>query len=431
MDPVEISQIAQSNAPSRPSPVLSPLVHRGSEPPQRSISSRMAVIPEISDTPNQEHYEQEHTGAGSSGSSTLSGDESNQRSAESGATLPKSLRRTKSSRDVQAASSSSRNETLNSIAGEDLQGFAEQFRALVDQVSRELEEARNLEYNRESHTPPLHHVLDTHTPYMTIDEFGREVPSEEPIAMLGGVIKRMPTIESVGSRELASLRSATLVSGTGGGNCIGSASVATSSTASSRPPTGMTVASFNDAATASPQSSRSNSIHRLRTPSELGELVRDALRARGQARSLPSSYPASASAAARPGSGGSVSGSGSGSGGGGGPSESRSRSNSLGPSEVLPPVTEHGELGREDPPLRHPRRRGDVPEQLLPGGIAASASEIGELLRTEWSRSWASSSPSATSTTYFTAGTSSSVLGSGSGGGGDTGTGSSGGPPMR
>jgi hypothetical protein len=36
----------------------------------------------------------------------------------------------------------------------------------------------------------------------------RPVPSEEPepVAMLRGVIKRMPTIESVGSRELASLR---------------------------------------------------------------------------------------------------------------------------------------------------------------------------------------------------------------------------------
>ena len=51
-----------------------PLVHRSSEPPQRPLSSRMAVIPEISDTPNQGRYEQEHAGTDSSGSSTLSGD---------------------------------------------------------------------------------------------------------------------------------------------------------------------------------------------------------------------------------------------------------------------------------------------------------------------------------------------------------------------
>ena len=55
-------------------------------------------------------------------------------------------------------------------------------------------------------------------------------------------------------------------------------------------------------------------------------------------------------------------------------------------------------------------------------------SEMQELLRTERFWSWASSSPSATSKVYFSAGTSSSVLGSGGGGGGgggDTGTGGS------
>ena len=455
MDPVEISQIPQANAPSRPSLAVPPSVHKSGGFPQHSLSSsRMAVIPERSDTPNREPYEQENAVPDSAESSTLSDEEeSKQRSAESsGTATTMSLRRTNSSRDMQMASSSSRLATLVANVGEDeLQGFADQFRALVDQVSRELEESRISEnQDREVHTPPLHHVLDTHTPYMTVDEFGREVPTEEPIAFLGGVIKRMPTIESVGSRELMSLRSATLVSGGGG---VGSASVAASSS-SSRPPTGATMASFNDAASvslasASQPSSRSNSIHRLRTPSELGELVRDALRARAQARPLP---PTSS---ARPGSGGSMSGSGSGctnpgsgsgsgSGGSGesavglGPSaSSRSRSNSLGPNEVLPPVTEHGELGREDstlPPRRPPRRLvgGDVPG--VAGGTVG-ASEMGEIStsRTELSRSWISNSPpSATSTTYFTASTSGSMVVSGSGGGsgGDTGTGSSGGGPQ-
>jgi hypothetical protein len=456
MDPVEISHVAQVGAPSRPSLVVPPFAHKSGGFPQRSLSSsRMEAIPERSDTPNREHVEQENAGPDSAESSTLSDEgESKERSAESGATATtKSLRRTSSSRDMQMASSSSRLATLvANVPEEELQGFAHQFRALVDRVSRELEESRiSEEQDRASRTPPLHHVLDTHTPYMTIDEFGREVTTEEPIAILGGVIKRMPTIESVGSRELASLRSATLVSGGGGG--AGAASVVTSSTASSRPPTGATIASFNDAASASlasasQPSSRSNSIHRLRTPSELGELVRDALRARAQARPLPPS------SSTRPGSGGSVSGSGSGctgagsgSGSGSGSGESavglgpsassRSRSNSLGPNEVLPPVTEHGELGREDLdlPLRRPPRRlgGDVPS--VAGGGMVGASEMGEILRTEWSRSWASSSPSATSTGYFTAGTSGSLVVSGSGGGGgggDPGTGSSdGGPQMK
>jgi hypothetical protein len=44
-------------------------------------------------------------------------------------------------------------------------------------------------------------VLHTHpTVYMAVDEFRREVPTEEPIVILGGVIKRMQTIESVYSR---------------------------------------------------------------------------------------------------------------------------------------------------------------------------------------------------------------------------------------
>ncbi len=92
---------------------------------------------------------------------------------------------------------------------------------------------------------------------MTVDEFGRKVPTEVSIAILGGVIKRMPTIESVGSHELASLRSATLVGGSGtgggGGNGVGSTSIAMSSSASSRsrPPTGTTMASLNDAGSGS------------------------------------------------------------------------------------------------------------------------------------------------------------------------------------
>jgi hypothetical protein len=138
------------------------------------------------------------------------------------------------------------------------------------------------------------------------------------------------------------------------------------------------------------------------------------------------------------GSGSGCTGAGSGSGSGSGSGESavglgpsalsRSRSNSLGPNEVLPPVTEHGELGREDSnlPLRRPPRR-------LGGDMPGVASEMGEISRAEWSRSWTSSSPSATSTAYFTAGTTGSLVVSGSGGGGggsDTGTGNSGGGPQ-
>jgi hypothetical protein len=81
---------------------------------------------------------------------------------------------------------------------------------------------------------------------------------------------------------------------------------------------------------------------------------------------------------------GSGTGAGSGSGSGESSATSRSRCNSLGPNEVLPPVTEHGELGREDRPLRRPPRRV--------GGEMLGTSEIGEISRMELSRSWASSS---------------------------------------
>ncbi|KAI0252252.1 hypothetical protein BJV78DRAFT_366472 [Lactifluus subvellereus] len=403
-DNIGITQIAQSDVPSRPSPVLHPFSQRGggsSSAPQRSLSSsRMEVIPEFSATRDQtrQHHEQE--------------------SAESGTSPTMSLRRTKSSRDMRTGESSSRHAALlSNVEERELEGFADRFRALVDRVSHELEESRNLESEAEPLTPPLHHVLDTHMPYMTIDEFGRAVPSEESIAILGGVIKRMPTIESVGSRELSSLRSNTLVSGG-----IRSPSRATSSTASSRPPTRATMVSFNDAASASlasasQPSSRSNSIHRPRMPSELGELVRDTIRARGQSRPLPP--PSAVSASARPGSGNSV-----GSGNGGEPAggaAQRSRSSSLGPGEALAPVTEHGELGRVDAPPRMPRRLGDAPEQLLAGVVGTS--EMGELVRTEWAQSWASSSPSVSSTAYFSTATGSTGGGSGSG---DTGSRSNG-----
>lgn len=397
----DITRIALSDTPSLPSPVLRPFIQKSegfSSVPQRSLSSdRMAVIPEFNEVRNQIplHYEHE--------------------SVESSSSPPKSLRHPKSSRDLHhAGDGSSRRAALVSNVGEgELEGFADRFRALVDRVSRELDEARELENEPAPRTPPLHHVLDTHTPYMSIDEFGREVHTEEPVAMLGGVIRRMPTIDSVGSRELASLRSTMLVSACGGG--VGSPSLAPSSSASSRPPTRATMVSFNDAASASlasasAPSSRSNSIHRPRMPSELGEIVRDAIRARGQPRTTPGST------SSRPGSGGS-----------GGAGElagvpQRSRSNSQGANEVLAPVTEHGEhaLGPEDEPRsRVPRRLCDTPEQLL----AAGASELGELVTarpgTQRSRSWGSSSPSqsATSTTYFTAGTG-SMSGSGDTGGG-------------
>ena len=438
IDTVDISQFMQGDAPSRPSPVLHPFMQKSggfASTPQRSLSgSRMAVIPELSDN----HHSQEHAGR-YSGESSSASEDSNHRSTESGVTMRRSLRRTTSSREGHSSQGSSGHAILPSNMEEgEMQGFADRFRELVDRVSRELEESRIVENNTDlrARTPPLHHVLDTHTPYMSIDEFGRAVPPEEPFAMLGGVIRRMPTIESVGSRELGSLRSTAVLCG------AGSHSGATSS-ASTRPPTRATI--YNDTASASLASasqppSRSNSFHRQRMPSELGELIRENLRARGLARPLTSSSSShGASGSVRPTSAGSLSGSGCGGESAcSGPPPSRSNS--------LAPVTEHGEHVVSVPPpppprsptapALPPRRLCETPEQLLAGVVGTG--ELGELVRAERSRSWAtSSSPSATSTTYFTAGTSGSASGgggsgsgsggSGSGGSGDSGVGSNGG----
>ena len=406
-DTVDITRVALGDTPSRPSPALRPFIQKGGglpSIPQRSLSSdRMAVIPEFNEARNNQiplRHEHEYAGLDYVDSSTISEDDSLPRSVES--STSKSLRHTKSSRDIHAGDGPSRHAALVSNVGDgELEGFADRFRAIVDRVSRELEDARNLEDESAPRTPPLHHVLDTHTPYMSIDEFGREVHTEEPIPMFGGIVRRMPTIESVGSHELTSLRSTALV--------VGAPSLApSSSTTSSRPPTRGTIVSFNDSlASVSATSSRSNSIHRPpRMPSELGEIVRDALRARGQ--------PRSASASARPGSGGSVE------------SAPRSRSNSQGANEVLAPVTEHGEHGLEPPPevpprTWAPRRLCDTSELLL---LAAGANELGELQRPGMQRSrsvgsGSSPSRSVTSTTYFTAGTGSSGdTGASSGGAG-------------
>ncbi|KAF8266048.1 hypothetical protein EI94DRAFT_1702058 [Lactarius quietus] len=382
-DNVDITRMAHGDTPSRPSPVLRPFIQKSGElpsVPQPSFSNgRMAVIPEFNEVRNQiPQHEHEYAGLDYVDSSTLSEVDSPPRSVESSTPPSKSLRHTKSLRELNAGeASSSRHAALASNVSEgELEGFADRFRAIVDRVSRELEEARTW-------SKTLRH---------------------EPIPMFGGVIRRMPTIESVGSRELASLRSTTLVSGV-----TGAPSLAPSTPASSRPPTRGTMVSFNDAASASlasvsATSSRSNSIHRPRMPSELGELVRDALRARGQPRSTP----------ARPGSGGSA---------GSCVESARSRSNSQCASEVLAPVTEHGE--HEDAPrARAPRRLCNTPEMLS----AAGASELGELVaarqcatRTERSRSLGSSSSpsrSGTATTFFTAGTGSSGETGASGGGG-------------
>ncbi|KAI0062976.1 hypothetical protein BV25DRAFT_489065 [Artomyces pyxidatus] len=325
-------------------------------------------------------------------------------STESGG-AHKSLRRIRSSYDMNAGSShshaSSSEEAKAVLPDDDLQGFADRFRSLVSQVSRELEEGLQLEPDDDiaaPRTPPIHHVLDTHIPYASLDEFGRPM-HDERIAVLGGVVRRMPTIESVGSRELMSIRS---------GLPNGLNSPTTTSSMSSRPPTRATMLSLSDGASAPP--SRSNSLHAAAAPprmaSELGELAREPTTSSSRSSvrgSTGTSYytmpPGSSSTRSSEGLAGAP----------------RSRSNSLGATEVLSPVTELGELGREDDVLGSRLSAALEEYYTAPTGGRAQAgmaevSELGELGRAEDG----SAPGSATSSTGFYSATSASTMDSAS-----------------
>ncbi|KAF5353258.1 hypothetical protein D9756_008036 [Leucocoprinus leucothites] len=93
-------------------------------------------------------------------------------------------------------------------------GIMDRFRSLVSQITRETDQAITLarsdslsnsssgshcsnDASPDFYPPPI-------PPSIGYDEFGRPYPPEESVPMLNGFIRRMPTIESMGSRELAS-----------------------------------------------------------------------------------------------------------------------------------------------------------------------------------------------------------------------------------
>ncbi|KAJ4484125.1 hypothetical protein C8J55DRAFT_559254 [Lentinula edodes] len=93
----------------------------------------------------------------------------------------------------------------------ELNNFAERFRALVSQISHEADEA--LRFAQSDDTGELEPALlpgNTYTdlPRHAYDEFaGGEYPPDDHVRILNGFVRRMPTIESLGSRELTSLAS--------------------------------------------------------------------------------------------------------------------------------------------------------------------------------------------------------------------------------
>ncbi|KAI0310066.1 hypothetical protein OF83DRAFT_917596 [Amylostereum chailletii] len=238
----------------------------------------------------------------------------------------------------------------------DLQGFAERFRNLLHQVSHDFEEARRPSPTEEDPpspvTPPIHHVLDTHTPYMSVDEFGREVQSEESIAVLGRVVRRMPTIESVGSREAASAYRQP------------HSPAATSSVSQSRPPTRATTLSV--ASSPSQPPSRANSLsYAPRMASELGELP-NPVRASGRGSGSTASSFHTAQTSGTNGTGSSRSASGSTNDAIPSNGYSNGSSLSMAAMDVLGPVSELSELPRGGSQLG--TQLSDALQNYAPGG---------------------------------------------------------------
>ncbi|KAJ3936471.1 MAG: hypothetical protein NXY57DRAFT_885815 [Lentinula lateritia] len=93
----------------------------------------------------------------------------------------------------------------------ELNNFAERFRALVSQISHEADEAlrfAQLDDTSELEPALLPGDIYTDLPRHAYDEFaGGEYPPDDHVRILNGFVRRMPTIESLGSRELTSLAS--------------------------------------------------------------------------------------------------------------------------------------------------------------------------------------------------------------------------------
>ena len=101
-----------------------------------------------------------------------------------------------------ALEAESNDHTTQPLQDQEPNSFAERFRTLISQISRETEVALEIATpdtvldveNRGFYMPPV-------PPAIGYDEFGRPYRPEEQVSFLNRYIRRMPTIESMGSRE--------------------------------------------------------------------------------------------------------------------------------------------------------------------------------------------------------------------------------------
>ncbi|SJL10892.1 uncharacterized protein ARMOST_14287 [Armillaria ostoyae] len=156
----------------------------------------------------------------------------------------------------------------------DLYDFVDQFRSLVSQISRETDEGLEYAHPDGSSSSRSESMASSYSYSAAIgyDEFGRPYPPDDHVRVLGGYVRRMPTIESIGSREMGTTSSLYTVERV--------ASL-------SRPPTRNTLPMSSE------PPSRSNSVL-MSACEELGELASDHVDTRGSA-STGGSQPSTAS----------------------------------------------------------------------------------------------------------------------------------------
>ncbi len=171
---------------------------------------------------------------------------------------------------------------LNSELDREPTGIVDRFRSMVAQITRETDQAVSLaRSDNSSDSSAGSQPSMTDTPYdfypppipptVGFNEFGQPYPPEESVPMLNGFIRRMPTIESMGSREIASTnRGSSMYSGSIAERLAGSGN--------SRPPTRISLYPPG-----SEPPSRANSLAKrapdmtggaIVTASEVGELIR-------------------------------------------------------------------------------------------------------------------------------------------------------------
>ncbi|KAG6833413.1 hypothetical protein H0H87_007398 [Tephrocybe sp. NHM501043] len=175
-----------------------------------------------------------------------------------------------------------------------LDDYHEHFRNLVSQITRETEDALEPAVNEASSTnvgppPSTDFYLSRIPPTIGYDEFGRPYPADEHVPILNGYVRRMPTIESMGSRELGSMAPSVLSHS----DTAMTASIR-SSLPISRPPTR---ANTLESHFGSRPSSRTNSIAAgaelllgVGKTSEVGELLDRSAGTASSGSSYPSTY---------------------------------------------------------------------------------------------------------------------------------------------